>query len=83
VIHDLLLLSERQLARNEPCFFLANGIPRVDDRRVVSDIANVIKHGQQWKDAPKEYRPHKALYNRSFAEAALACSSASRSMPRI
>jgi len=24
----------------------------------------VIKHGLQWKDAPKDYGPHKTLYNR-------------------
>lgn len=38
--------------------------PRVDDRRVVSGIVYVIKHGLQWKDAPKGYGPHKTLYNR-------------------
>ena len=36
----------------------------MDDRRVVSGIIYVIKHGLQWKDAPDEYGPHKALYNR-------------------
>ncbi|MBG6166511.1 transposase [Labrenzia sp. EL_13] len=24
----------------------------------------MLKHGLQWKDAPKEYEPHKTLYNR-------------------
>ena len=24
----------------------------------------VIRHGLQWKDAPKAYGPHKTLYNR-------------------
>lgn len=27
-------------------------------------IIYVIKHGLQWKDAPKAYGPHKTLYNR-------------------
>ncbi len=36
----------------------------MDDRRVVSGIIYVIKHGLQWKDAPDEYGPHKNLYNR-------------------
>ncbi|KAB2719218.1 transposase, partial [Brucella intermedia] len=49
---DLFLLSERQMARIEPHFPLAHGVPRVDDRRVVSGIVYVIKHGLQWKDAP-------------------------------
>ena len=40
------------------------GVPRVDDRRVVSGIVYVIRNGLQWKDAPKGYGPHKTLYNR-------------------
>ena len=46
---DLYLLSTRQMARIEPYFPLAHGVPRVDDRRVVSGIVYVIKHGLQWK----------------------------------
>ena len=61
---DLFLLSERQMARIEPYFPLAHGVPRVDDRKVISGIVYVIKHGLQWKDAPKDYGPHKTLYNR-------------------
>ena len=61
---DLFLLNERQMARIEPHFPLAHGIPRVDDRRVISGIVYVIKHGLQWKDAPRDYGPHKTLYNR-------------------
>ena len=61
---DLFLLSERQMARISPYFPLAYGVPRVDDRRVVSGIVYVIRHGLQWKDAPKGYGPHKTLYNR-------------------
>jgi putative transposase len=38
-------------------------VPRVDDRRVVSGIVYVIKHGLQWKDAPAGYGPHKTLYD--------------------
>ena len=60
----LFLLSEVQMARIAPHFPSAHGVPRVDDRRVVSGIVYVIKHGLQWKDAPKAYGPHKTLYNR-------------------
>ena len=60
----LFLLSESQMARIAPHFPLAHGVPRVDDRRVISGIVYVIKHGLQWKDAPKGYGPHKTLYNR-------------------
>ena len=61
---DLFLLSARQMARIEPFFPLSHGVPRVDDRKVVSGIVYVIKNGLQWKDAPKDYGPHKTLYNR-------------------
>ena len=60
----LFLLSERQMARISPHFPLAHGVPRVDDRRVVSGIVYVIRNGLQWKDAPAAYGPHKTLYNR-------------------
>jgi transposase len=58
------LLSERQMARISPYFPLSHGVPRVDDRRVVSGIVYVIRNGLQWKDAPRDYGPHKTLYNR-------------------
>lgn len=63
-MNDLFLLSEKQMSRISPFFPLAHGVPRVDDRRVISGIVYVIRHGLQWKDAPKEYGPHKTLYNR-------------------
>src|SRR5215212_3050551 len=55
---DLFLLSERQMARISPYFPLPHGVPRVDDRQVVSGIVDVIRNGLQWKDAPKEYGLH-------------------------
>ncbi len=61
---DLFLLSEEQMARISPYFPLSHGVPRVDDRRVISGIVYVIKNGLQWKDAPSHYGPHKTLYNR-------------------
>ena len=61
---DLFLLSERQMARIAPHFPLSHGVPRVDDRRVVSGIVYVLRYGLQWKDAPQAYGPHKTLYNR-------------------
>jgi transposase len=60
----LFLLSKAQMARISPHFPLAHGVPRVDDRRVVSGIVYVIRKGLQWKDAPSGYGPHKTLYNR-------------------
>jgi transposase len=52
------------MARISPYFPLSHGMPRVDDRRLVNGIVYVIRNGLQWKDAPKEYGPHKTLYNR-------------------
>ena len=61
---DLFLLSGEQMSKIEPFFPLSHGVPRVADRRVVSGIVYVLKHGLQWKDAPKDYGPHRTLYNR-------------------
>ena len=61
---DLFLLSRSQMRRIEPFFPRSRGLPRVDDRRVISGIVYVIRHGLQWKDAPRGYGPHKTLYNR-------------------
>jgi putative transposase len=58
------LLSKAQMRRIEPFFLLSHGILRVDDRRIVSGIVYVIKHGLMWRDAPKGYGPHKTIYNR-------------------
>ncbi|MBV0890233.1 transposase, partial [Komagataeibacter oboediens] len=48
---DVFLLSESQMERIRPFFPLAHGVPRVDDRRVLSGIVYVIRNGLQWKDA--------------------------------
>ena len=50
----LFLLSEAQIRRIEPFFPLSHGIPRVDDRRVISGIVFVIKNGLRWRDAPRD-----------------------------
>ena len=61
---NLFWLSAAQMRRIEPCFPLSHGVPRVDDRRVVSGIIFVIRNGLRWRDAPKDYGPHKTIYNR-------------------
>jgi putative transposase len=61
---DLFLLSRNQINRIKTYFPLSHGVPRVDDVRVISGIIYVIKNGLRWKDAPREYGPHKTLYNR-------------------
>jgi putative transposase len=61
---DLFWLSEAQLRRIKPFFPLSHGVPRVDDRRVISGIIFVIRNGLRWRDAPGAYGPPKTLYNR-------------------
>ena len=40
---DLIWLSEAQMRRIKPYFPLSHGMPRVDDRRVISGIIFVIR----------------------------------------
>ena len=61
---DLFWLSDAQMRRIEPYFPLSHGVPRVDDRRVLSGIIFVIRNGLRWRDAPRNYGPHKTIYNR-------------------
>ena len=63
---EMILLSEAQMARISPFFPLSHGVPRVDDRRVVSGIIFVIRNGLRWRDLPASYGPHKTIYNRFF-----------------
>ena len=61
---DLIWLSEAQMRRIESYFPLSHGVPRVDDRKVISGIIFVIRNGLRWRDAPVDYGPHKTIYNR-------------------
>jgi transposase len=63
-VSDLYWLTDEQMARLEPYFPKSHGRPRVDDRRVLSGIIFVNRNGLRWRDAPKDYGPHKTLYNR-------------------
>lgn len=58
-------LSDDQFARLVPHLPTdTRGVPRVDDRRVISGIVHVLKSGGRWADAPSVYGPRKTLYNR-------------------
>jgi transposase len=57
-------LSEVQMRRIAPYHPLSHGIPRVDDRRVISGIIFVIRNGLRLRDVPAEYGPPKTIYNR-------------------
>ena len=63
---DLFWLTEAQMERLKPFFPLSHGVPRVDDRRVLSGIIFVNRNGLRWRDAPPIYGPHKTLYNRWY-----------------
>lgn len=52
------------MERLRPCFPKSRGVPRVDDRRVLRGIIFFNRNGLRWRDAPREYGPHKMLYNR-------------------
>ena len=45
---DLFWLTRAQLRRIAPFLPLSHGVPRVDDRRVVSGILHVIRNGLRW-----------------------------------
>src|SRR3954451_15660948 len=62
---DHLWLTDAQFARIVPHLPTdTRGKPRVDDRRVISGIVQVLKSGGRWIDAPAGYGPRKTLYNR-------------------
>jgi putative transposase len=60
---NLLLPSERQMARIKAHLPLAHGVPRVDGCRVVSGKVYLIRNGLRWKDAPWAHGPHGTLYS--------------------
>ncbi len=62
---DGFWLNDEQFGRLAPLLPTdTRGVPRVDDRRVISGIIHVLQSGCRWKDAPARYGPHKTLYNR-------------------
>ncbi len=51
-------LSDEQFGRLAPLLPSdTRGVPRVDDRRVISGIVHVLKSGCRWADAPPAYGP--------------------------
>jgi transposase len=64
LMSSLYWLSEAQMERLRPYFPKSNGRPRVDDWRVLIGIIFSNRNGLRWRDAPREYGPHKTLYNR-------------------
>jgi transposase len=58
-------LNDKQWAKLEPLLPpYVKGKRRVDDRRILSGIIQVLQSGCRWSDSPLEYGPRKTLYNR-------------------
>ena len=72
---DLIWLSEAQMRRLEPYFPLSRGMPRVNDRRIISGIIFVIRNCLGWRDAPADYGPPKTIYNRFIRRSRLRATS--------
>ena len=60
----LIWLTGAQMRKIEPYIPSSHGIPKVDNRRIISGIIFVIRNGLRWRYAPAEYGPHKTAYNR-------------------
>lgn len=61
---NLFWLTNEQMERLQPYFPKSHGMPRVDDRRILSGIIFFNRNGLPWSDAPREYGSPKTLYNR-------------------
>jgi putative transposase len=57
-------LTDAQVRKIEPYLPLSHSVPSVDDRRISSGIIFAIRNALRWRDAPKDYGPHKTSYNR-------------------
>ena len=64
MMSNLFWLTEVQMERLRPFFPKSHGVPRADDRRVLSGIIFINRNGLRWCDAPGDYGPPKTLYNR-------------------
>lgn len=62
---NLFWFSDEQWVKVEPHLPVNQpGPERKNDRRILSGIMHVQRVGCRWKDCPREYGPHKTIYNR-------------------
>ena len=71
------LLTPAQMRRIRPHFPLSHGVPRVDDRRVLSGIIFVIQGSLRWRDARRATVPTRPSTIATSAGAAWGCSAES------
>lgn len=61
----LYWLNDAQWARIEPLLPRGRrGAHRVDDRRVISGIVQMLRSGARWRDCPAACGPYTTIYNR-------------------
>jgi len=60
----MFLLTSAHMRHLSPHFSLAQAASHMADRRVLSGIIDVIRHGLQWRDTPSACGPNKTLYDR-------------------
>lgn len=60
---DHFCLPDAQMARLVTHFPKSHGKPRVDGRRVLSEIFFINLNGLRWIYVPREYGPHKTFFN--------------------
>ena len=62
---QLYWLNDQEWRRIEPLLPCGRrGARRVDDRRVISGIMQMLRSGARWRDCPPEYGPYTTIYNR-------------------
>ena len=58
-------MSDSEWRRIEPLLPRGRrGARRVDDRRVISGIVEMLRSGARWRDCPAAYGPYTTVYNR-------------------
>ncbi len=76
-MRDRFWLSDGRMRRIEPYFPRSHGVPRVDDRRIVSGIISLIGNGLRFRDAPEAYGSPETIYNRFIHGSRMVVSTAS------
>jgi len=62
---QLYWLSDAEWKRIEPLMpHGRRGAHRVDDRRIISGIMQMLRSGARWRDCPPDYGPYTTVYNR-------------------